>query len=82
MPRYHFNIFDGVGDVDYDGTELAGSQEARLEAIRCTGEILRDNPKSIAQIADWRMEVTDNTGLVLFRLDFSVMAAAAVLAPR
>ena len=81
MPRYHFNVYDGVTDIDRDGVELADWQQARLEAIRYTGEIFRDQPKRLALGEDWRMEVTDDTGLVLFRLDFSVMETAATMRP-
>ena len=79
VPRFHFNIFDGVNSLDRQGTELTDWQAARLEAIRLAGEVLRDEAKRIAVGEDWRMEVTDGTGLVLFRLDFNVMETAATM---
>ena len=82
MPRFHFNVYDGVAAIDAEGTELADWGDARLEAIRLSGEILKDNAKRIALGEDWRMEVTDATGLVLFRLDFIVMASAATMQHR
>ena len=82
MPRYHFNVYDGVTMLDPDGVELTSWEAARLEAIRHCGEIFKDDPKRIALGEDWRMEVTDDTGLVLFRLDFSVMETAATMKVR
>lgn len=78
MPRFHFNIFDGISDLDRTGTELPDWREARLEAIRRAGAIFRDTPKTLALGEEWRMEITDQKGLVLFRLDFSVLQAPAV----
>lgn len=82
MPRFHFNVYDGLSQLDREGQELAGWEEARLEAIRLAGAILRDEAKRIALGEDWRMEVTDETGLVLFRLDFTVMGSPAVMHAR
>lgn len=79
MPRFHFNVHDGEDLPDRTGTELADWQDARLEAIRIAGAILRGDPGRIALGEDWRMEVTDETGLMLFRLDFTVMETAATM---
>ena len=78
MPRFHFNVYDGVTVLDHEGTELADCQAARLEAIRRSGEVLQNGPQCIALGEDWRMEVTDATGLILFRLDFAVTSSAAM----
>ena len=75
MPRFHFNFYDGVTDIDRTGVELADWREARLVAIQHAGTIFKSDPKRLALGEEWRMEVTDDTGLVLFRLDFSVMEA-------
>lgn len=78
MPRFYFNIYDGVSLPDNTGTELAGWDEARIEAIRLAGEVLKDQAKQISLGEEWRLEVTDRSGLVLFRLDFTVIEAPAV----
>ncbi|QGY01566.1 hypothetical protein MMSR116_06345 [Methylobacterium mesophilicum SR1.6/6] len=79
MPRYHFNVHDGVDVPDPTGADFADWQTARVEAIRRVGVIFKDEPQRIALGEDWRMEVTDETGLILFRLDFS-SSEAPVLA--
>lgn len=78
MPRYHFNIYDGSSQLDLEGIELSGIRAAREEAVRLAGELLRDGYEGISEADDWRMEVTDDRGLILFRLDFTMMDASAV----
>lgn len=80
MPRFHFHIFDGQDRCDEDGTELPDFQAAQVEAIRFAGEILTDEAHRIALGMEWRMDVTDESNLILLRLDFSAVAAPA--APR
>ena len=47
MPRYFFHVMDGRASIDREGTELAGIDEARSEAIRTAGEILRQDSAGI-----------------------------------
>ena len=42
MPRYFFHVYDGYSSLDQDGTELPDIYTAQAEAIRTSGEILRD----------------------------------------
>ena len=79
MPRYHFNVFDGIARTDPDGMELPHYPAARLEAVRRAGEILHDHALSVAQGDDWRIELTDDSGLTLFVMTFLVQEAPAVL---
>lgn len=79
MPRYHFNVYDGVRLRDDEGTELPDWQAARLEAIRRAGDILKDDAQRIAVGEDWRIEVTDSTGLILFQMAFLMVESPAVL---
>ena len=79
MPRFHFNVYGGVCVLDTEGTELPDWQAARLEAIRYAGALLVDEAQHVARGEEWRMEVTDEVGLMLFRLDFSVMASGATM---
>jgi hypothetical protein len=79
MPRFYFHIFDGRDQRDDHGTELSDFQEARVEAIRYASEILKDDAHRIALGEDWHMNVTDEAGLILFRLDFSAQVSSAIL---
>lgn len=84
MPRYHFNIFDGQSSVDQEGTELPDIAAARREALRLSGAVIEEAAKLHKLGEEWRMEVTDDTGLLLFRFDFVMMntSATASLKPR
>jgi hypothetical protein len=79
VPRYHFNVHDGVQQFDNEGTELSDWKEARLHAIRYAGEIIKSDAKSIAVGEDWRIEVTNHEGLILFQLSFLIIEAPAIL---
>jgi hypothetical protein len=78
VPRYHFNVHDGVSSLDHDGTELADQQTARLEAVRLAGEILKDEAHRVVLGEDWRIEVTDEAGFVLFHMTFVITDASAI----
>jgi len=73
MPRFHFHVHDGCSTLDPEGTELPDPQAARLEAIRIAGDILKHDAHRIALGEDWRIEVTDDTGLILFQMTFLVV---------
>ncbi|TXN24000.1 hypothetical protein [Methylobacterium sp. WL9] len=76
MPRFHFNVYDGKANIDSDGTDFDTWEDARVGAICSIGYELMDDAKRIALGEEWRMEVTDDAGLVLLRLDFSMIALA------
>lgn len=78
MPRYHFNVYDGVTLLDKKGVELPDTQFARREAIRYAGVLLEEGARLESLGEEWRMEITDETGLILFRLDFFVTPSAAI----
>ena len=73
MPRFHFHVHDGCSVLDPEETELPDPQAARLEAIRIAGDILKHDAHRIALGEDWRIEVTDHTGLILFQMTFLVV---------
>ncbi|MFB0492337.1 hypothetical protein ABIE45_004923 [Methylobacterium sp. OAE515] len=78
MPRFHFHVHDGYSALDIEGTELADWQAARLEAIRLAGDILKHDAHRIALGEDWRIEVTDGAGLILFQMTFLVIESPAL----
>lgn len=45
---------------------------ARQEALQLAGTIIADAGRRAELGESWRVEVTDDTGLVLFRMDFAV----------
>jgi hypothetical protein len=68
VPRYHFNIYAGVVSIDSDGTELPHQRAAEQEAVKLAGETLKHTSDGFLRDGEWRMEVTDASGLALFNL--------------
>lgn len=68
MPRYFFHLADGHRDFDEAGTELENDQAAQLAAVQFAGELLRHQPIELWQKGQWRVEVTDETGVLLFTI--------------
>ncbi|MCW6510464.1 DUF6894 family protein [Lichenifustis flavocetrariae] len=72
MTRYFFHVCNGEHIEDKLGMELAGLQDARLEAIQRIGRFITEHPDQCCTTHDWRMEVTDLKGLLMFRLDLDL----------
>jgi hypothetical protein len=78
MPRYHFNVHDGTDHPDLQGTELDDVPAARKHAVRYFGEMLQRDPCTFWNGEEWKMEVANETGLVLFSLHFIGIDAPAL----
>lgn len=70
MPRYFFDIKDGQDFPDLQGSEFADLRAARLEAVRYSGEILREMPERFWNCEEWTMNVSDARRQPLFSLKF------------
>jgi hypothetical protein len=71
VTRYFFHVQDGRSIPDLEGTELDGLDSARVEAVRLSGEMLRDGAREFWEGATWYMEVHDEADHHLFTLTFS-----------
>ena len=71
MPRFFFHVIDGEEIIDNEGTELAGLDEARAEAIVFSGETLRDAGGRLWNNGQWQARVTDEAGNKVCALTFS-----------
>jgi hypothetical protein len=71
MPRYFFHVIDGRDIIDHIGTVFSSLGEARAEAIRTAGAILRDEGDQFWNGTEWQMDVTDASGQSVFKLRFS-----------
>ena len=73
MPRYFFHVRNGKDLPDTEGSELPDLNAARTEAIKASGEMLRDN-KGGADFwsgHDWTMTVVDDKGGTILTLRFA-----------
>ena len=66
--RYFFNLAGAIHDPDNEGAEFATMGEARLEAARLAGELLRDRPGAVWEGEELRLQVTDKNRMVMFTL--------------
>ena len=78
VPRFHFNISDGHPTIDEQGTELANYEAARRQAIALAGTVLVEESREPHVGNEWRVEVTDEKGLILYRLDIGIAESPAV----
>jgi len=79
MPRYFFDLQDGRRIPDFGGMELRDIHAAKAEAERLSQAFTTDGSESSPSVERWQVEVTDEWGLLLFRLPF---AASAGLDPK
>lgn len=79
MPRYYFHVDDGdTATPDIEGVDLPGLADARVQAATAVGELLRDRPEAFWDARDWTLKVEDQSGLVLFSILVSAVAAPAM----
>jgi hypothetical protein len=71
VPRFFFNVYDDVAIPDLEGTEFSDIYLAQAEAVRMSGEIMRDLGAKFWAGEDWRLEVTDAEGRKLYVIRFS-----------
>ena len=71
MPRYFFNVHDGVAVPDESGTELPDTLAVRVAAVKAAGEAIRDLGDKFWQLEDWQLVVTDEQGRQILTLNFS-----------
>lgn len=76
MPLFHFHVRDGRDWPDEDGTELASKDQARIEALRHAGDMLKDSAAGGPFAKEWQMRVTNDQDRMLFRLDFTLTEAS------
>ena len=71
MPRYFFHVMDGRNIIDDEGAEFPNLRDARTEAIRLAGAVLRDEGDEFWNGTEWQMNVTDASGQSVLKLNFS-----------
>jgi hypothetical protein len=81
MQRYYFHLNDGHESLDDLGSEFPDIQAARREAVKYSGEVLRDGAGgSLWQGEPWKCWVTDQPdgkGKTFFTLNFSAVEGAS-----
>ena len=65
MPRFFFHRTDGAFDPDNEGTEFPDLMTARAEAIRFAAETVKEDPQQVWAGNTFRVEVSDEEGMLL-----------------
>ena len=78
MPRYFFHVHDGADLADLRGTTLDDDHAAQVEAVRFSGDLLRNGAESFWSEKEWSMRVTDEEDLTLFELMFTATCSPAM----
>ena len=79
MPNYHIELrtADQVWEtVDVARDDLEG---LRIEMARFVGQLLQDHARQIWADRDWRVDVTDETGLILYVMHIFAIDSAATM---
>jgi len=71
MPRYFFHIQHRQRDPDETGMDLPDSDAAWKEATITAGKFLQDLDGTLKPGQEWRMEVTDEAGNLIWVLRLS-----------
>ncbi|MGJ3628435.1 DUF6894 family protein [Sphingomonas sp. MMS24-JH45] len=78
---FHFNVHDGFHLPDRDGHDLPNLDGGETVRRNAGGELIRDDADDFWRHGNWRMDVTDADGLLLFALHFTAVEAPVVGRP-
>ena len=79
MPQFHFQVRTETHVLLAEAAELPGTEEARIEASRRIGDLLKVHAGLLWVDQEWSMDVTDETGLILFVIQVSAMKTPATM---
>ena len=82
MPNYHIELrtADQVWEtVDVERDDL---ESLRIEVASFVGELLKDHAGRVWADKDWRVDVTDDKGLILYALSIFATDSAATMHAR
>jgi len=79
--RFHFQVRTDSHVMITEVADLPGTEEARIEAARRIGKLLHDHAHQLWVDEDWQMDVTDDTGLILFVINIQALKSAAIPRP-
>lgn len=81
MQTFIFETSAGLGHPLRWSIELADVRAAQIQAVQTIGEMLAQDGEAFWSHEAVSMTVSDENGLVLFRLDLAAVIAPALLKP-
>ena len=82
MAFYNFEVRTPTHVMLTEGAECADSSAARVEAAKRIGQLLHDHAGQIWIDDEWQMDVTNESGLILYVIHVSVMKSPATAVSR
>lgn len=79
MPHYNINLRTASSIADSWPVERDDLTALRVELARFVGEMLKDHAHQIWADEDWRVDVTDEKGLILYVMHVSASDTAATM---
>jgi hypothetical protein len=75
---YVFTVVDGTGDASSDRIALASLEAAKSQMVIYAGEMLKNVDGAFWQDSDWRIDLSDDTGLILCSIMIHGIEAPAI----
>jgi hypothetical protein len=75
--RFHFQVRTGSHVKVTEFEDLSDVDQARIEAAKRIGLLLHAHAGELWVDEEWQMDVTDETGLILFVITVSAMKTSA-----
>lgn len=82
MARYNIALRTESHVSETLAVEMSDLTELRVEVARFVGQLLRDHANQIWVDEDWRVDVTDETGLILYVMQLTATNSAATASIR
>ena len=76
MPRYFFHVINGSFLPDTVGHECQTFDQAKAEAVRAAGAMLREQGLQLWKTGQWDMYVTAEQNRTLLKLSFTAESLA------
>ena len=77
MPRYHIGLRSETHLSEHLVVERDDLTALRVELAVFVGDLLRKHADQIWEDQDWRVDVTDDSGLILYAMEISATDSAA-----
>ena len=82
MPRFNIELRTETHVSETFATETDDVDALRIEVARFVGDLLKDHAAQIWVDEDWRIDATDEKGLILFVMHVYASSTAATMPRR
>ncbi|KQQ12098.1 hypothetical protein ASF53_15695 [Methylobacterium sp. Leaf123] len=72
MPKYFFNVHDGLGITDDDGVECANREAALRTAVHYAGSLLKESGHRLSVGDTWSLEVIEEATSETFCIELRI----------